>query len=174
MRITINLIAVVTALLLSLPACTPAWAAGPVKIGIIDLPRIMRDAKAAKDARGVLAKDLENRRAQLMAKDKEIKALDDELKNPRLKLSDGARKEKAEKLAREVKDFRRLDADFGEELKKKEYELTQKIIVDIRGIVQSMIKNEKYTLILEKGGVFGSDESVDVTERILRLYDRQQ
>ncbi|MDI9570122.1 MAG: OmpH family outer membrane protein [Pseudomonadota bacterium] len=174
MRETVKLVIVLAALLLLLPAWGPARAAGPVKIGIIDLPRIMRDAQAAKDARGVLAKELESRRAQLMAKDKELKAMDGELKNPQLKLSEAARKEKTEKLAREIKEFRRLDADFGEELKKKEVELTQKIIGEIRGIVQSLIKNEKYTLILEKGGVFGSDEAVDVTERVLRLYDRQR
>jgi outer membrane protein len=161
-------------LLLIAVASAPVQAAGPVKIGIIDLPRIMRESQAAKDARAVLMKDLEGKRAQIMAKDKELKALDEELKNPQLKLSEEARKEKTEKLAREVKEFRRLDADLSEELKKKEVELTSKIIADIRRIVQSLIKNEKYTLILEKNSVVGSDEAVDVTERILKLYDRQR
>ena len=158
-------------------ALSPFWAAqatAAVKIGIIDVHRIMRDSQAAKNARAVLAKDIEAKRAQLMAKDKEIKALDEELKNPKIKLSEEIRKQKADKLARDVKDFRRLDADMGEELKKKDAELTQKLLGEIRQIVQSFSKSEKYTLILEKSAVVTSDDAIDITTRIMKIYDAKK
>lgn len=143
----------------------------PVKIGIIDVQKILRESKAAKKARADFMKDMEAKRAQLMAKDKEIQGLDEELKNPKARLSDNVRKQKAEKLAHDVKEFRRLDADMGEDLKKKDVELTRKILEEVRRIVQSFSKREKYTLILEKGAVVTADDAIDITFRILKLYD---
>ena len=165
---------IVMGLMLALSPLWAAQAAGPVKIGIIDVHKIMRDSQAAKNARAVLAKDIEAKRAQLIAKDREIKALDEELKNPKIKLSDEIRKQKADKLARDVKDFRRLDADMGEELKKKDAELTQKLLGEIRQIVQSFSKSEKYTLILEKSAVVTSDDAIDITTRIMKIYDAKK
>lgn len=154
-------------------AALPVWAAkdAPVKIGIIDVQKILRESKAARNAQAVFVKDMEAKRAQLIAKEKEIQALDEELKNANARLSDESRKEKAERLAREVKEFRRLDADMGEELKKKDVELTQKLLGEVRRIVQSFAKSEKYTLILEKNAVAASDDAIDVTDRIIKLYD---
>jgi outer membrane protein len=167
-------IGIVMGLMLALSPFWAAQAAGPVKIGIIDVHKIMRDSQAARNARAVLAKDIEAKRAQLIAKDREIKALDEELKNPKIKLSDEIRKQKADKLARDVKDFRRLDADMGEELKKKDAELTQKLLGEIRQIVQSFSKSEKYTLILEKSAVVTSDDAIDITTRIMKIYDAKK
>jgi len=154
----------------------PAIAAkdAPVKIGIIDVQKILRESRAAKNAQAVFMKEVEQKRAQLIVRDKEIKELDQELKNQNIKLSAEVRKEKAEKLAREVKEFRRLDTDLGEELKKTEVELTQKLLGEIRQIVQTFLKNEKYTLILEKNTVAASDEAIDVTDHIIKLYDARK
>jgi len=156
-----------------MPAALPVLAAmdAPVKIGIIDVQKILRESRAAGKARAEFMKDMEAKRAQLAAREKEIQALDEELKNPKARLSEEVRKEKAEKLARDGKEFRRLDADMGEDLKKKDVELTRKILEEVRRIVQAFSKSEKYTLILEKGAVVTADDAIDVTPRILKLYD---
>jgi outer membrane protein len=172
MKRTFLLTTVIFALFIAMPVLgAKAKASGPVKIGIIDVQKILRESKAAKKAQAVFMKDMETRRAQLIVKEKEIQALDEELKNAHVKLSDEIRKDKAEKLARDIKEFRRLDADAGEELKKMDVELTQKLLGEIRQIVQSFSKSEKYTLILEKNSVAAFDDSVDITDRIIRLYD---
>jgi len=145
----------------------------PVKLGIIDVQKILRESKAAKKAKAAFMKDVEQKRAQLVAKDKEIKALDQELKDKSGKLSSEMRQSKAEKMAREVKEFRRLDADMREDLKKKEVELTQKLLGEIRQIAQAFLKNMKYTLILEKSAIVASDDVIDVTDKIIKLYDAQ-
>ena len=67
-----------------------------------------------------------------------------------------------------------MDADMAEDLKKKDVELTQKILADIRKIVQSFSKSEKYTLILEKGAVVAADEAIDITDHIIKLFDARK
>jgi outer membrane protein len=144
-----------------------------VKISTIDVQKILRESKAAKTAKADLMKDVEQKRAQLIAKDKEIKELDQELKDQNAKLSSDERQIKAEKLAREVKELRRLDADLTDELKKKEIALTQKLLGELRRVAQAFLKDMKYTLILEKNSVIASDGAVDVTDKIIKLYDAQ-
>jgi len=146
-------------------------AAAPVKIGVIDTQKILRTSKAAKAAQSVFMKDLEAKRAVYQAKEKEIKALDDELKNQNIKLSAEIRKEKTEKLAQEVKEIKRLGTDMEEELKKKEVELTRRLLSEIAQIVRTFSKKEHYTVILEKSSVIVADDAVDITDRIIKLYD---
>jgi len=162
--------------LIGLCLAMPVMAAkeGPVRIGVIDIQKIMRESKAAKNARAVFLKDLEAKRAILTAKEKEIRLMEEELKNAESKLSSGARREKAEKIAREIKELKRLGADLEEELKRKDAELTGKLIREIIGIVRNISQKEDYTVILEKGSVIAADDATDITDKIIRLYDAQK
>jgi len=153
-------------------AAMPVMAAtAPVKLGVIDTQKILRESKAAKAAQSVFMKDLEAKRAVYQAKEKEIKDLDQELKNQNIKLSVEIRKEKTEKLAQEVKELKRLGADMEEDLKKKEVELTRRLLTEIAQIVQTFSKKEHYTVIFEKSSVIVADDAIDVTDRIIKLYD---
>jgi outer membrane protein len=119
-------------------------------------------------------KDLEAKRGILAAKDKDLRLLDEELKNPEAKLSAEERNSKNDRLEKEVKELSRLKSDLEEELKKKDVALTQKLIGELRGIVSAFSKNENYTLILEKSAVVVADTAIDITDKIIQLYDQQK
>jgi outer membrane protein len=145
-----------------------------IKLGVIDTARIMRDSKAAKNAQTIFLQDLEVKRGILAAKEKEVRLLEEELKNPEAQLSPEERIGKNDRLAKEVKELSRLKTDLEEELKKKDVELTQKLIAELRVIVSTFSKNENYTLILEKSAVVASDTAIDITDKIIQLYDGQK
>mgnify|MGYP001317758665 FL=1 len=168
-----------TAMLAVYLAAFPAWAAAapkePVlKIGVIDTGRIMRESKAAKSAQVLFQKELEAKRAILSAKDKEIRLLDAELKSPDAKLTADARKAKSDKLAQEVKEFKRMQSDLDEELKKKDAELTRKLIDEIRQVIRTLVKDEGFTLILEKNSLIHADDAINITDKVIKLYDSQK
>ena len=142
-----------------------------VKIGLIDAQKIMRESKAAKRAQAVFIKDREAKMAILMGRQEEVRSLEEELKREGGNMSPSVRKEKTEQLARQIKELRRLRSDLDEELKKKNIELKQKILQEIREIVEEFLKKEKYTVILEKRWVVAADETIDITGKIIRLYD---
>jgi outer membrane protein len=145
--------------------------AGVLKIGVIDMQRIMRDSKAVKKVRDAFQQDVQAKRATLTAKEKEVKLLDEELKGSAPKLSPEALKEKSEKLAREGKELARFRDDLTEELKKSNNELTRKVIGEIVGIAKSLSRKEHYAVILEKNAVVTSDEAIDLTDKIIKFYD---
>jgi outer membrane protein len=160
-------------------AAFPAWAAAApkepaLKIGVIDTGRILRESKAAKSASATFQKELEAKRAILAAKDKELRLLDAELKNPDSKLTADARKNETDKLAQEVKEFKRMQTDLDEELKKRDSELTRKLIDEIRQVIRTLVKNENFTLILEKGSVVHADDAINITDKVIKLYDSQK
>ena len=109
--------------------------------------------------------------AILMGRQEEVRSLEEELKREGGNMSPSVRKEKTEQLARQIKELRRLRSDLDEELKKKNIELKQKILQEIREIVEEFLKKEKYTVILEKRWVVAADETIDITGKIIRLYD---
>ncbi len=145
--------------------------AAVIKIGVIDTQKIMRESKAAKKARAVFLKDVEAKRKVLNAKQQEVKGMEDELREKGKDMAPQVRKEKADNLNQEIKELRRLKSDLEEELKKKEMELNRKIFLEIADIVREYLKKEKYTIILEKRSVIASDDTIDITDKILRLYD---
>ena len=114
------------------------------KIGCVDIAKIMRDSRAAQNARAVYQKDFESKKATLKAKGDRVSSLEKDLKNT--KQDSPALKEKREKLAQEFKEFKRLESDLNEQLKKKDAELTQKILMDVQEILKQFSKNEKYPL----------------------------
>lgn len=143
----------------------------PLKIGIIDTQKIIRETKAAKNARAAFQKELDAKRAILEAKGKDVRNIEEQLK----KAGQSAASAKlTDDLAKEVKEFNRLKSDIEEELKKKDVELTQKIVGEIRQVVQEFSKGEGYTLIMEKSSVVTYSDAIDITDRIIKLYDGQK
>jgi len=77
-------------------------------------------------------------------------------------------------MAQELKELKRLESDSNEQLKKKDAELTQKILVDIQQILKQFSKSENYSMIFEKKTALVVGESFDVTDKIIKLYDAQK
>jgi outer membrane protein len=145
--------------------------AAEIKIGMIDTQKIMRESKAAKKARDILMKELEGKRAKYKVEEDETRKLDEEIKKEGASMTPAARQEKAEKLEKELKELGRLKSDLEEELRKKDMEFTRKLLQEIYEIVKELTKKEKYTVILDKRNVVTADEAIDITDKIIRLYD---
>jgi outer membrane protein len=143
-----------------------------LKIGFVDIAKIMRDSKAAKNAREVYQKDLESKKAILKEKSDKVAALEKDLKNT--KQDSPAWKNKRDKLEQSVKELKRLQNDLNEELKKEDMEMTQKILTDVQNILKQVAKNENYSIIFEKKAALLTAEGLDITDKIIKLYDAQK
>ena len=157
--------------------CAPSLTAAetkPIKIGVVDAERIMRESKAAKEARAIILKDLEVKRGLYKAKEDEVRAMQEELRKGGKEMSPAARKEKLDDLEKEIKELKRLRSDLEEELKKKDAELARQILSEVGKIVKDLSTQEKYTLILERKSVVTADDAIDITSEIISIYDAQK
>jgi len=133
-----------------------------------------KESKAAKKARTLLMDELNEKRSVFGRKQDEVRLLEEEIKIKGDGMTESQRREKNDQLGREVKNLQRLKTDLEEELNKKNVDLTQKILQEVSDVIKEFMKKEKYTLILEKKSVVSSDEAIDITEKILRLYDAKK
>ncbi len=143
----------------------------PLKIGIVDINKIMKDSKAGKNARAAYQKDFESKKALVKEKSDKLAAMDKDLKNT--KQDSPAWKEKREKLAQAVKELRQLQMDVSEQLKNKDIELTRKIIADLQQILNKLVKSESYSLIIDKKSVLADKDGLDITDKVMKMYDAQ-
>jgi len=151
----------------------PVWAA-EIKVGIINTTKIISDSKAGKNAKSLLSKEIETRQATFAAKQKELQAMKDELSSKNKEMTASAYNEKSAKYSQAGKELSRMKSDMEDELKTKETELSQKILTELSDIVSDLCKKEKYTIILEKKNVAAFDSAVDITDKIIQLYDASQ
>ncbi|PKN63514.1 MAG: hypothetical protein CVU57_18970 [Deltaproteobacteria bacterium HGW-Deltaproteobacteria-15] len=166
------LVGIIAGFLLTLPA-GPAFAQ-TVKIGMIDYQKILRESGAAKKARDILMKDLEGKRAQYKSEEDQARKLEEELKKEGQSMTAADRQEKAGKLEKEIKELGRLKSDLEEDFRKKDAELARKILGEISGVVTEYLKKEKLTVVLEKRLVVAADDAIDITDKIIRLYDAKK
>jgi outer membrane protein len=158
----------------------PAWAApkaaavgGSGKIGMVDMQKILRESKNSQKVRAAFMKDVEKRQAAIVAKEAEVRKLEEEFKGLEPGALD-ARKKKGEQIKHEMRELQYLREDAEGELKRKEVEITQKVIGEIMLVVRNYARGERFTIILDRMAVITAEESIDITDRILKLYDAQK
>lgn len=154
----------------------PESSSVPVKIGYVDLQKALNDSQAGQKAKKVLTDLVAAKQKSVDDKASEIEKLKTELDRQATVLSPEAKKQKEERLERDLRDYQRMIRDTQEELQKKEADLTNSIIRDLREIVRKIGEEEGYTLILEQveGIILYSSPSYDLTEKVLKRYDQTQ
>ena len=148
--------------------------AGQVKIGIIDTRLVLQKSTPAADARGAFLMNVESKRTQLKEKEKEIRVLERVLKGIDEKESAAEKAQIQQKMKQEIRSLRRLKSDMEEDLKKEEAKLTRRLLEEIRAVVKDYSKKKKFTVIFEKKLVVVSDEGIDITKEIIRLYNKKK
>ena len=107
-------------------------------------------------------------------KGKEIEKLKSELQKQASVLSTEAKKNKEDELKKLLRDYERTVQDSQAEVKKKEGELTEAIIKGVHEIVDNKGKKEGYTLIIEKSLVLFINEDLDITDNIIKEYNKSK
>jgi len=74
-----------------------------------------------------------------------------------------------------LRDFKRLYQESQDELKVKDNEAVKDILENLVRVVQEYGKEKGYTFIFEKSesALLFSDETREVTEEIIKIYDQQ-
>ncbi len=156
-------------------SCFPSSVcAADLKIGLIDTQQILQESNAARKAREAIVQELKDKQAVYQDKEREVLTMQEAFNRDRKDLPpDDARKRQLD-LSRSIKELGRLKADLEEELNRRNRELTARILQEVAEVVEAFRSAEKYSFILEKSSVVTADPAVDVTARIIRLYDQKK
>ncbi len=146
-----------------------------VKVGVVDLYRVLNESEEGKKAVNELQSMFDSRQKTLEEKQKKIQNLRDEYEKKKAVLSEEARKSKEDEIERLGRELQRTAADYQVELQKKQNEITQSMLKEIRQIINDFAKKEGYSLILEKVEqiVIYSTPEVDITDKIIALFNQK-
>lgn len=152
-----------------------AAAPAPVRVGFVDIQRVLARSSAGVAAREQLEKEKAAMQRQVDAQRGDIEKLRDELEKKGQLLAADARREKQEQLERKVRDARRLVDDLQGTLQKKEEALLAKVLQDVSGLIQKVSKDRGYGLVLERqrSSILYATPESDLTDDVLRAYDEE-
>jgi len=144
-----------------------------VKIGVIDLQKALNRCLAGKEAYTVLKRFKDEKDRILSEKDREIRALQQELEKQGIMLSEEARTKKMRELQMKQKEFQRKIKDFTEEMRQKERDVLSPILRDMENIAKEIGRKEGYTFIINKELLIYYPETIDITDKLIEEYDKR-
>jgi len=147
-----------------------------IKIGSVDLVKALNESDAGKKAKTELEFLIKSKQASLDEKGKSIEKTKSDVDKQASVLSAEARKTKDDELEKMIRDYQRLVSDSQNEVKKKEGDLTNDIIKELREIIQKIGTDEGYTLILEggEGQILFSKKDIDLTEYVVKKHNESK
>jgi len=147
--------------------------AADIKIAVIDVNKVLNQSEAGKVAKKKMEARYEELKKEIDAKQEEARKLKDEIDKQKVMLGKDKLKEKEDTLAAKIADLRKLTQESEREMQERQGELTRDVLKQIETHVETVVKADKYDLVLERsGGVVHVVESLDITNRVLELIDK--
>ncbi|KQC07467.1 MAG: hypothetical protein APR62_00450 [Smithella sp. SDB] len=119
------------------------------KVGFINLQEIMQNSNAGKKAADDFKKFYDKETQDIKTAEKELKKMKEELDKQSSIMTQSSQKEKESAYQKKLRDYQLLVNDTNEELKKRDQEMTQKLMPGIMKIVRAIAEKEKYTLVID-------------------------
>ncbi len=144
-----------------------------VKIGLVDLQRVLLESKKGKDALAKLKADRDAKQRDLDAQEKKVRQTETDFEKQRSVLSEDARREKEKVMQKARRDLARIVDDLNREFGERERDLRERLVREITTVVREYGKKNGYVLILEvrAAGVMHSSEGADISKEVIAAYD---
>jgi outer membrane protein len=149
----------------------PGWAQDRMKIGFIDVRRVVAESTAGKRAGDRLQIQVKKAEADTLRERQELERMRNDLdkKGPLLK-EDERRNLESDFQKRSVM-LQRTMTDLQQELQLKEREMMQDILKELEGVVNEFGRAEKFTLILDRSQILFADQGVDITTKVIETFN---
>lgn len=149
-----------------------------LKIGIVNINKALNTSQAGERSKKILMAAKNQKENDLKAKDAQFRKLVEDTRSNSMMLSDTAKADK-EKELRDKENALRLEVqDAQRELQEQERKLTESIFADLRGVIASIGKEQKFDLILEQGAsqviLYTPLKFDDLTDEVIERYNKTQ
>jgi outer membrane protein len=144
-----------------------------LRVGIIDINKILNESDAGMAAKKKMESRYEELKKKVDAKQEEARALKEELDKQKVMLGKEKVKEKEDALQAKVNELRQLTQEGEKEMQGRQGEFTRDVLKRIEVQVDALVKAENLDLVLERSaGVVYFRESMDITQRVLDMVNK--
>jgi len=142
--------------------------ANDVKIGFVNMDRLLREAAPAIRALKKLEKEFAPRDQELQKLVKQGKDLQTQLEKEGVTMAESDRRSKEADLARINRDLQRMQREFREDLNLRRNEETAQLLERANRVIQQIGEGEKYDLILTDAVAAFRSSRIDITDKVLK------
>jgi outer membrane protein len=151
----------------------PGWAQDRMKIGFIDVRRVVSESAAGKRAGDRLQIQVKKAEADTLKERQELERIRNDLDKKGPLLKEEERRNLESDFQKRSVMLQRTMTDLQQELQLKEREMMQDILKDLEGVVTELGRAEKFTLILDRSQILFADQGVDITSKVIESYNRR-
>lgn len=144
------------------------------KIGTVNFEKIFNNSAGGKAVKNQIKKEGTSMNADLQKLQDEIKALQKMLEKDGGSgvLNETARENKKWELERKINEVKSLKRRFDRKIQELQIRLINGVKKDVLEIVADYSKKEGYLLILEDVNIVYAPNTLDITDKIIQLYDK--
>lgn len=166
-KLSALLVSIIAALGLSTGAMAKEYT-----IALVDGNQIMQEFQPGIDAK--LKKEFKARQDKLVAMQTELQETSEKLNRDSSIMAEAELKKQQEKFMERQKEFQKLSYEFNEAVTKRGNEEMQKLVSQVKTVVDGIAKDGKFDLVLQKGAImFSSGSSTDLTPQVISKLKTQ-
>ena len=159
------------ALALVAVSLAPNAFAQQVKFAVVDVQRAVMETEDGLRAQATLKKFFDKRQQELDAKQTELQKQREDIEKQSKVLSQQALQKRMEDWQKQMVELQTVFVEYNKELQKKQGELTQPIYGKIMGLLRRLAAQDGYDAILEKQAVPYLRNDLDLTDRVIQMYN---
>lgn len=144
--------------------------AAELKIGFVNVPKVLEKAPQAESAKKRLEKEFAPRDKSLVAQQKELQALQEKITRDSAVMSESQRRDLEKDLVAKEREAKRAQQEFSEDFNLRRNEELGKLQRRIVESIRELAKEENFDLLLTDGVIFAA-EQLDVTAQVQKKLD---
>ncbi len=137
-----------------------------LKIGVVDIAKVLEKSTQADVARKKLQDEFSPREAKLVAEQKKIRKLEEQLVRDGAIMSESERSKLERKMLSLKREAKRNQDEFREDLNFKRTEILEGLQRKLIATIQKYAKEKGYDVLFAEGVIYASDR-VNITDEIL-------
>jgi outer membrane protein len=142
------------------------------KVGWYDMQKILKESDIGKKEAAGFKKFYEEKTAPVNQMKRSLDTLKDELEKQSSNMTQSSQKEKETAYQQKLRDYQLLVNDTNEELKKRDKEMTQKMVQEVTKVAERIKQQEKYTAITP---IIGENaqrpKGEDITDKVIKDFN---
>lgn len=142
--------------------------ASDLKIGVIDVHKLIEQSPEIKSLNNRLKKEFKPRQQKIMSLQRSLQTKAERLKRESTVMSDSEKSSLQEKIMTERRNLQRLEQDYQQDISMIQNKEMKKFFTRLKNAVDTYGKKNQYDLILQKDAAPFASNKVDVTNAVLR------
>ena len=158
--------------LLAILSLSPLTAAAQMKVGFVNVSRVLEVAPQATDARSRIEDEFAPRDRNLLTLHNEIRQLEDELLRNAAVMSVTERQRHEGNIRQNKRNLKRLEEEFREDLNLRRSQELSALQRKVADVIQKLATTENYDLVFTDGVTYAS-RKVDMSGQVIEYLENE-